>query len=386
VLTLGGARVVLPDRVLERGVVRIEDDRIVAVEPGDAPSGATDLTGHTLVPGLVDLHVHGGGGAAFPAAGRPDDGLDQARTAAAFHLRHGTTSTVASLVTATPADLHRAIAVLADLCDDGTLAGIHLEGPFLAAARCGAHDAALLRDPDPALLDDLLAAGRGHVRHVTLAPELPGALEAIVSLGRHGVVAAVGHTDASYPQTAAAFAAGAGLVTHLFNGMRPLHHRDPGPVAAALAHPTVVCEVIGDGVHLDDGTVAMLFTTLGADRIALVTDAMAAAGCADGTYRLGGLPVQVTGGVARTATGVIAGGTSTLAAVLRRAVLAGVPLPDAVRAATLTPARAVGLDDRGAIAPGRRADLCALDADLRPAAVLRAGRWVSPASGPRGPR
>ncbi|MCW2609729.1 MAG: N-acetylglucosamine 6-phosphate deacetylase [Cryptosporangiaceae bacterium] len=382
-LTLGGARVVLPDRVLDPGVVRIDGDRIVAVERGAtaAPTGAVDLTGHTLVPGLVDLHVHGGGGGSFPAADP-----DGARTAAAYHLRHGTTSTVASLVTAAPEDLHRAVTVLAGLCEDGTLAGIHLEGPFLAAARCGAHDPVLLRAPDLALLDRLLAAGRGHVRHVTVAPELPGAMELIARLRDRGVVAAVGHTDATYAQTTAAFVAGAGLVTHLFNGMRPLHHRDPGPVAAALARPGVVCEVIGDGVHLADQVVTLLFATLGPDRIALVTDAMAAAGCADGAYTLGTLAVAVRDGVARTATGAIAGGTATLADVLRRAVRAGVPLLDAVRAATLTPARAVGLEDRGAITPGRRADLCVLDADLRPAAVLRAGAWVSSASWPRGPR
>jgi N-acetylglucosamine-6-phosphate deacetylase len=377
VLTLGGARVVLPDRVLDPGVVHVDGDRIVAVEPGAAQPGGVDLTGSTLVPGLVDIHVHGGGGGSFP---------DGARTAAAYHLRHGTTSTVASLVTAPPEDLRRATGVLADLCDDGTLAGIHLEGPFLAPVRCGAHDPALLRPPDLALLDRLLTAGRGHVRHVTVAPELPGAREAIAYLRTRGVVAAVGHTDASYAQTADAFAAGATLVTHLFNAMRPLRHRDPGPVAAALADPGVVCEVIGDGVHLDDGTVAMLFATLGADRIALVTDAMAAAGCADGAYSLGGLAVDVRDGVARTAAGTIAGGTATLAEVLRRAVRAGVPLTAAVRAATLTPARAVGLDDRGAIAPGLRADLCVLDADLRPAFVLRAGEPVSSASWPRGPR
>jgi N-acetylglucosamine-6-phosphate deacetylase len=381
VLTLGGARVVLPDRVLDPGVVRVDGDRIVAVEAGNAPPDAIELTGYTLVPGLVDLHVHGGGGGSFPT-GDPD----QARTAAAYHLRHGTTSTVASLVTATPEDLRRATDVLAGLCDDGTLAGIHLEGPFLAAARCGAHDPALLLAPDLALLDRLLTAGRGHVRHVTVAPELTGAREAIAYLRTHGVVAAVGHTDASYAQTAAAYAAGATLVTHLFNAMRPLHHRAPGPIGATLADPAVVCEVIGDGVHLDDGTVAMLFATLGAERIALVTDAMAAAGRPDGAYTLGGLAVEVHGGTARTTSGAIAGGTATLAAVLRRAVRAGVPLVDAVRAATLTPARAVGLDDRGAVTAGRRADLCVLDADLRPAAVLRAGRRVSSASWPRAPR
>jgi N-acetylglucosamine-6-phosphate deacetylase len=382
VITVAADHVLLPDRIVSPGAVRIEGDRIVAVStnersliksPGDGPRA-----GHWLVPGLVDIHVHGGGGAAF------DGGADEARRAAAYHLHHGTTSAVASLVTAAPGDLLAQTATLAELCEDGTLAGVHLEGPFLAAARCGAHDAALLRAPDPDLLDALLAAGRGHVRHVTVAPELPGAPDLIAQLSRRGVTPALGHTDASYAQTVAGFAAGARLVTHLFNAMRALHHRDPGPVAAALATSGVVAEVIGDGVHLADETVAMLFATLGAGRIALVTDAMAAAGCADGAYSLGGRDVEVRDGVARIGT-TIAGGTATLAMVLRRAVEHGVPVPDAVRAATLTPARAVALHDRGSLEPGRRADLLVLSPDLEPVAVMRAGRWVS-GSVPHGSR
>jgi N-acetylglucosamine-6-phosphate deacetylase len=365
VTTVSADHVVLPDRVLSPGAVRVEGDRILAVEPGDSPR-----VGHWLLPGLVDIHVHGGGGASF------DGGYAEARRAAEYHLAHGTTSAVASLVTAAPGDLLAQTATLAELCEDGTLAGIHLEGPFLSAARCGAHDAALLRAPDPDLLEALLAAGRGHVRQVTIAPELPGAVELIHRLAARGVTAALGHTDASYPETVEGLTAGARLATHLFNAMRPLHHRDPGPVAAVLGTPGVVAEVIGDGVHLADATVGMLFATLGPDRLALVTDAMAAAGAEDGAYTLGGRDVRVRDGVARIGD-VIAGGTATLARVLGRAVEHGVPVRDAVRAATLTPARAVGLADRGALEPGRRADLLVLDAGLRPAAVMRGGVWVA---------
>jgi N-acetylglucosamine-6-phosphate deacetylase len=365
VTTLTG-RVVLPDGLLSPGTVRVEGDRIAAIGAGSGEPACW------VVPGLVDVHVHGGGGGSFPSGDE-----HEARRAAAYHLDHGTTSLVASLVTAAPEAMLRATGTLAGLCEEGILAGIHLEGPFLAAGRCGAHDPSLLRPPDPGLLGRLLDAGRGHVRQVTVAPELPGALELVALLRDRGVVAAVGHTDASHAQATAAFAAGAGLVTHLFNAMRPLHHRDPGPVAAAFA-AGVTCEVIADGVHVDDAVVAMLFSTIGADRVALVTDAMAAAGLGDGTYVLGPRVVEVTGGVARLDTGALAGGTATLSGVLRRAVEAGVSVVDAIRAATLTPARALGLDTEvGALAVGARADLCVLDSDLVPVAVMRRGRWVS---------
>ena len=374
-LTVAAAHVVLPDRVLSPGRVTVEGDRIVDIRRGGDPQA------QWLVPGLVDIHVHGGGGGSYSSANAAE-----ARTATAYHLSHGTTSTVASLVTASPADMLAAAATLAGLCEDGTLAGIHLEGPFLNATRCGAHDAALLLDPSPGLLDRLLAAAGGHVRQVTFAPELPGADEVQTRVRLGGAVPAVGHTDASYAEAADAFAGGARIATHLFNGMRPLHHRDPGPVAAALAAPDVTCEVIADGVHLDDAVVAMLFSTIGAGRVALVTDAMAAAGQGDGTYLLGGREVTVSDGVARTAGGALAGSTATLAQVLRRTVGAGVPVPQAVTAATLTPARAVGIDEEvGSLTVGKRADLLVLDDQLRPTAVLRRGQWVRASSTPGPP-
>jgi N-acetylglucosamine-6-phosphate deacetylase len=375
VLTVTAAHVVLPDGVLSPGTVTVEGDQIVDIAPGGTPGPDAAW----LVPGLVDIHVHGGGGGSYSAA-EPSE----ARRAAACHLRHGTTSAVASLVTASAKDMRAAVETVADLCEDGTLAGIHLEGPFLARVRCGAHDPALLRDPDRALLDTLLDAGRGHVRQVTVAPELTGALPLIHHLRDRGVRVAVGHTDASHTQAADGFTAGATIATHLFNGMRPLHHRDPGPVAAALTCEDVICEVIADGVHLDDATVAMLFATIGAHRIALITDAMAAAGHRDGTYVLGGREVHVENGVARTGNGALAGSTATLVEVLRRTVGAGVPVVAAVRAATLTPARAVGIDaEVGSLAVGKRADLLVLDSTLTPVAVMRSGEW-STGAGPPG--
>jgi N-acetylglucosamine-6-phosphate deacetylase len=362
-------RVVTPDGVVEGGIVQIRADRIDTVSA--AAGSKPDVSAAWLVPGFVDLHVHGGGGHTF-TSGDPDD----ARGAIDFHRRHGTTTMLASLVTASRKDTLNQATGLAPLVHSGELAGLHLEGPYLSTARCGAHDPAHLRDPDPAEIAELVALGV--VRTMTLAPELPGGLPAVEQLGRHGVVAAVGHTDATYEQALAAIDAGASLATHLFNGMRPVHHRDPGAVVALLERPSVVCEVVADGVHLHDGMLRHIINAAGADRVALVTDAMAAAGMPDGEYELGGLATTVSGGVARlTSSGAIAGSTTTMAAAFRRAVHSGVSMMEAARIAATTPAAVLGRgDELGAIAEGRRADLVLLDDDLAVTGVIRAGEHV----------
>ncbi|WP_163509451.1 N-acetylglucosamine-6-phosphate deacetylase [Fodinicola acaciae] len=366
---LSNARLVLPDRVVEAGWLRIDGDRIAEI--GEGPADGVDLGGRWLTPGLIDIHVHGGNGAAFNAA-EPK----AVQTVTDFHRSFGTTSMLGGLVTGKPDDMRTAAAVVADSCDAGELAGIYLEGPFLNVARKGAHDPELLRMPDVELMESVLEAGRGHVRQVTIAPELPGGLDLIKRCADHGVVTAVGHTDGSYEDVRAGFDSGASMATHLFNGMRPLHHRDPGPIAASMAAAGAICEVIADGVHLAPGTVDMLFATLGADRIALVTDAMSAAGVGDGEFQLGHLKVHVVDGVARLENGSIASSTATLAQVVARTVGMGVAFTDAVRAATLTPARLHNLSDVGAISTGLRADLVVWDENLDVAGVVRAGRWI----------
>lgn len=369
---LTGARVVTAERVIYDGWVRIEGDRIVAVEAGAVQGPSTDLGGAWLLPGFVDIHVHGGAGASYPS-GDPDE----ARRAAEFHLAHGTTTALASLVSAAPGDLLKAVHGLAGLAEEGVIAGLHLEGPYLATARCGAHDPALLRDPDAEEIAALLDAGRGTIRQVTLAPELPGALDAIRQLVDAGVVAAVGHTDATYDQARAAFEAGATLATHLYNGMRPVHHREPGVVQAALDDRRVTVELINDGVHLHGVVVRAAFAQAGSARVALVTDAMAAAGAGDGVYELGGSRVRVSGGVATLADGSsIAGSTLTMDAAVRRAIALGLPVADVARAAATTPAAAIGLDRVGAIAPGWQADLVVLGDDGAVRRVMRQGRWL----------
>ena len=378
-LLLAGGRIVTPGGVLSPGWIRLAGPLIDAVGSGDArDQPAFDLRGQWVLPGFVDLHVHGGGGASFT-----EGTVDEARQAAAFHRAHGTTSMLASLVTAPLAELEARAAMLAGLADQGVIAGLHLEGPFLSPARRGAQDPRHMLAPDVAVFARLHAAARGHLRVITLAPELPGAARVIEAATRAGVTVAIGHTDATAGVTLAAIDVGATHATHLFNGMRPWHHREPGAAGALLDRDEVTCEVIADGVHLHDIAIRLAARVKGPGRLVLVSDAMAAAGMPDGSYRLGSMRVTVAGGVARllqdpAQAGAIAGSTATLAGAIRHAIAAGLPVPDAAAAASTTPARVLGLADRtGALRPGLAADLVVCDDDFRPRAVMRHGEWLA---------
>ncbi len=385
--------------VLEQGLV---PDALVLIDGPDilwsGPAGrapahtARETIVHDglILPGLVDLHCHGGGGASFPDAA----GAEEMLVAVREHRRHGTTGLVASLVTAEPATLRARVGDLAALAAAGEIEGIHLEGPFLSVARCGAQDPAHITAGDPELVRELAALAGGALATMTVAPEADGADAVIDALAEVGALPSLGHTDGSSARmTRAVERAGAALrrqrgrsalptATHLFNGMRPMHHRDPGPALAALdaaARGQLVVEVIADGAHLDARTVAHVFAIAAEDHVLLVTDAMAAAGMADGHYRLGSLEVTVTAGVATLTGGTsIAGGTAHLLDVVRFAVTeAGVDLVRAVRAASSVPATVLGQQDRiGSLGAGRRADAVLVDAGLAPVAVLRAGERV----------
>ncbi len=366
--------------LLRPGWIEICDGRVGAVGAGAPPRGADrELGDVTVIPGFVDTHFHGGGGGNFSAA-RPD----QTATAVGLHRAHGTTTAIASLVTAGPGELLRQVGALAADVRAGSLAGIHLEGPWISAKRCGAHDSSLMRDPDPGEIDRVLAAGEGAVRMVTIAPERDGALAAVRRFVDAGIVVAVGHTEASYAQTRAAIDAGATVGTHLFNAMRPIQTREPGPVIALLEDPRVTVELITDGVHVDPALCRHVFATAGPDRVSLITDAMAAAGMSDGVYTLGHLPVDVLDGVARVAgTDTIAGSTATMDRVFRFAVTHSglsrdAALLQAVRQSSVNPARALGLPPPGLV-PGAAADLVVLDPQLAVAGVLRRGHWLAEA-------
>ena len=362
--------------LLRPGWIEVSGPGITAVGAGEPPGPADrDLPSATVVPGFVDTHVHGGGGASFSG------GAAETAAAVALHRRHGTTTLIASLVSEAPDDLLRQIRGLADDVHSGLIAGIHLEGPWLAEKRCGAHDPALLRDPDPDELRRVFDVAQGTIRMVTLAPERTGALDAIRAVVGSGAVAAVGHTEATYEQTRAAIDAGATVATHLFNAMRPIHHREPGPVIALLEDPRVSVEVIADGVHVDAALYRHVSRSAGDGRVSLVTDAMAAAGMADGAYRIGPLAVEVAGAVARLAgTDTIAGSTATMDQLFRFAVTgSGLPrdaaLLAAVRQSSINPARALGLPSPELTA-GSRADLVVLDGDLLVSEVLFGGAWT----------
>ena len=368
---LGAGRVPAADL----GWVGVRNGRIETVGSGPAPhvpeAVLVDAGGSYLAPGFIDAHCHGGGGVDVT------QGAEQARTVASTHLTHGTTTLMASLVTGATADLHAQIEALVPLVDDGTFAGIHLEGPWLSPAHCGAHPPALLATPTPGDVAELVEAGDGRIVMVTLAPELPGGLDAVRQLVAVGVLVAIGHTRADAANTRRALDAGASVATHLFNGMPVLSHRDPGVAGALLRDPRATLELIADGVHVHPDVLSLAVRAAGSERVVLVSDAMAAAGAGDGRYELGGAEVVVHGGQARLAHGdSLAGSTLTLDLALRTvATQAGVLLADAIAMVTATPARLLGLSDRGRIAPGLRADLVLLNGDLEVERVMRAGRW-----------
>lgn len=387
--------VVTPHGVVADGAVAVEGTTIRYAGPRaslppawvgvDSPVGWQP--GLTLLPGLVDIHCHGGAGGEFGPDG------EAGRRAAAHHHAHGTTTLVGSLVSAPAQTLVDGAQALAGLVREGELAGIHLEGPFLSTARCGAQNPAALVDADPALVARLAEAADGALAQMTWAPERPGGESVPRALAAAGALPALGHTDTDHAGAARALRSaldggvrgGLPLVTHLFNGMPPLQSRAPGPVAAAIAAAArgeAVVEVIADGVHLHGGTVRMVYDAVGPDHMVLVSDSMAASGLPDGAYTLGGLEVTVRGREARlTEGGSLAGGVSVLLDQVRWLVEdLGVPVADAVRAAATTPARALALDGVGSLAEGARADVLVVDDHLALRAVLRSGAWLTPLS------
>jgi len=369
-------RLVLDDRVATGRIV-IEDGQIAEARldgsPGSGDAGGGD--GVLVAPGFVDVHVHGGGG--HDAMGDEDALSGMAR----HLLRHGVTS---FLPTAVAAPLDR-LTAFADRVrrwlpiapDDGAEPlGFDLEGPFLAAARKGAHDPAYLQAPADVPREALEPLVDG-LRLITIAPELPGALELIAWLRGRGVAISIGHSAATIDEAGGGYQAGATSTTHLFNAMTGVDHRAPGVAVVALLDDAAYVELIADGIHVHRVLWPLITRLKPADRLILVSDAIALTGTGDGRGEVGGLAVEVAGGrVTLAGTTTLAGSVLTLDAAVRNLVGSGVPLPAAVAAASRNPLAMLGITDRGRIAAGQRADLVELDGELQVRRVMRSGRWV----------
>jgi N-acetylglucosamine-6-phosphate deacetylase len=351
----------------------------------DLPRGVREINarGRTVVPGFVDVHIHGAGG---------HDVMEGAREAleiiTATVATHGTTSLVATTVTASEKETCESVAGIAHFILNTSqyptrelsaeILGIHFEGPFISRARRGVHPAKWIVPPSCDLLALLLREARGTAQILTLAPELPGALELISAARQAGLVVSLGHTDATYEQTQAAIEAGASHAAHVFNAMRPFSHRETGVIGAVLTSPKVSAELIADGVHVDEAAMRMLVELKTPERVILVSDGISATGMPDGKYQLGMFEVQVSGGVARNAEGKLAGSTLTLDRALRNIVALGFPLASALRMVTANPARQIGLGTRkGVLAPGADADLVFLDDKLEVSGVMTRGAGLA---------
>jgi N-acetylglucosamine-6-phosphate deacetylase len=381
-------RALTPFEEFSDAVVVIQGSKISAVgQRGKVvvPRGAREIVtrGKTVVPGFVDVHIHGAGGRDVMEA--TPEALE---IIAATVAGHGTTSLVATTVTASEIETCRSVAGIARFILAAGLSpareltaeilGIHFEGPFISHARRGVHPAEWIADPSTALLSHFLEEARGTGQILTLAPELPGALELIAAARRAGLVVSLGHTNANHEQAQAAIVAGARHAAHVFNAMRPFSHRETGVIGAVLTSPDVSAELIADGVHVDAAAMRMLLELKTPERVILVSDGTAATGMPDGKYQLGTFEMTVSGGVCRNAEGKLAGSTLTLDRALRNIVALGVPLASALRMVTANPARQIGLGSRkGVLAAGADADLVFLDANLEISGVMTRGAGLA---------
>lgn len=377
-------RVFTPFEEISDAVVVIQGSKIIDVGPRSAvvlPRSVREIATHgkTIVPGFVDVHIHGAGGHDVMEAT-----AEALETICATVALHGTTSIVAATVTASEMETRESVEGIAQfILNSGQfparelaaeVVGIHFEGPFISPARRGVHPAKWIISPSQEFLSTLLSAARGTARILTLAPELPGALELIAAARQAGLVISLGHTDATYEQALAAIDAGASHAAHVFNAMRPFSHRGTGVIGAVLTSPAVSAELIADGVHVDEAAMRMLIELKTPERVILVSDGISATGMPDGKYRLGTFEVTVSGGVCRNAERKLAGSTLTLDRALRNIVALGVPLGSALRMVTSNPSEQIGLGSRkGVLAAGADADLVILDEKLEVSGVMTGG-------------
>lgn len=378
-MLLTNARILRSDFRFFHGDVRLEQDKIaeIGILTPRPEEPVTDVQGRYLIPGLVETHFHGAMGLDSSA------GEEKAFAAfSAFMASRGITTFIPALISSADAVTERYIAAGCAFMDKpapgAVMAGLYLEGPFISPAYKGAHDAAVLQPPCADKLRRWQELAGGRIRKTVVAPELPGAEETIRWAAANGIVVEIGHSGATYAEAKAGIEWGATLATHTFNAMAPLHHREPGILGAVLTDNRVRCELIGDLGHVAPAVVELVYRLKGADGIHLISDSVSAAGLGDGDYvHPDGRTVVVKDGLARLEDGTIMGSASTILDGVRRLVtVCGIPLEDAVKMASQTPARTMGLDDRGGIAPGKRADFAVLDDDLAVCRTLVGGRVV----------
>lgn len=373
--------VVTGGRIIPNTGVIIADSVIHAIGTGiSADCEIVDGEGGYLIPGMIDMHVHGANG--FDLM----DGTQASVASVSVALAQtGCTGFLATSVTSSMQDLQafiHSVRAVGGKEPGARILGIHLEGPYLNVRKKGMQNAAHLRNPDMEEMRCILELGQGSIKMVTLAPELPGGMEMIAFLKEHGVVTAIAHSDSTYEQAKHAFALGATHVTHCFNAIRPIHHREPGPIVAAWETKHVTCEAIADNVHLHPAIIRLMHRILGCERMTLATDAMQALGMEDGTYHFGGHEVTVKDRVARLSDGTLASSTLSMGRALETAVEDGIDLADAVEMACATPARILGLTTRGTIQPGANASLTLLTSDLKVRWVMVDGRLIPAAAPP----
>lgn len=374
--------VVTPSKLIKDGSVIVEKGKIASVKNRKYNTAGTDAEiidagDGFIVPGFIDLHVHGGGG--FDVM---DGSCGAVKEIAKVHCRHGTTAFLATTMTMSKDKILKSLEAVSEAFIKGTgtaeVLGVHLEGPYINPLKKGAQKEEDIRNASIEELIEFNEASGNLIRIVSLAPEMPGAIELIKWLGRHDIIASVAHSDATYTQMLEGIEAGLTHVTHIFNAMRGFDHREPGVAGAALFAPGLTVEMIADGIHLHPLAMKLVTTVKDKEKIILITDAMRAAGKADGTYNLGGQEVFVSQGNARLKDGTLAGSVLTLDSAVRNMIkVAGISLEEAIGMVTINPAVCLGIEDsKGSLEPGRDADIVILDEKLEVNATIIKGKVV----------